>query len=683
MLKRMVCGRLGGSRRVSVVAALAVAGALAVTPGAWAAAPAFTQISGSPFSTGAGTFPDSVAFSSDGLLATANNTGDFLKGPPGTVSVFSTGADGTLSQVGGSPFATGARDTVSVAFSPNGRLLAATSLLSPVLDGPSRVSVFSVGPGGVLAPVSGSPFATGAFAYSVAFSPSGGLLATANTDDNTVSVFSVASDGALTPVSGSPFGTGNAPVSVAFSPSGGLLATANASDNTVSVFSVASDGALTPVSGSPSATGTGPTSVAFSPGGTLLAVANFGLGGDPPSLDNTVSVFSVASDGALTPVSGSPFTTGNGPGSVAFSPSGRLLATANTGAAGAPGFTGNTVSVFSVASGGALTQVSGSPFTTGNAPFAVAFSPGGLLATANFSDDTVSLFAPGPPSASIASPASGAIYALGQQVATSFSCSDAYGPGISSCTDSAGSSSPGILNTSTPGSRTDTVTATSKDGQTGTAEISYTVAAPPSAAISSPAGGSTYTRGQVIDASYGCREGTSGPGLSSCAGTVPAGAAIDTSTPGQHSFTVTALSRDDQRTTTTVSYTVVLPDNRFSISNVHTSSHGTVSFRARFPGSGTTDVLETAWLDNYAQTATLLNPAAHRFTFARKHLRVAGSGAIKITVAPNRAGRRLIAHHRYQVVLRLWVSYTPANGTQRDTGIYHLLIPRHRHPRHG
>ncbi|MBV8997018.1 MAG: beta-propeller fold lactonase family protein [Pseudonocardiales bacterium] len=105
------------------------------------------------------------------------------------------------------------------------------------------MSVFSVGADGTLSPVPGSPFATGAKPSSVAFSPSGRLLAVANAYDNTVSVFSVGAGGTLSPATGSPFATGRNPVSVAFSPSGLLLAVAHANDNTVSVFSVA--GSLT------------------------------------------------------------------------------------------------------------------------------------------------------------------------------------------------------------------------------------------------------------------------------------------------------------------------------------------------------------------------------------------------------------------------------------------------------
>ncbi len=185
----------------------------------------------------------------------------------------------------------------------------------------------------------------------MAFSPSGGLLATANVAARTVSVFSVGSGGALTPVAGSPFATGSFPVSVAFSATGGLLATANEGGNTVSVFSVGSGGALTAVAGSPFATGSEPASVAFSASGGLLATANEG--------GNTVSVFSVGSGGALTAVAGSPFATGSNPISVAFSPSGGLLATANSNA--------NSVSVYAD-SDLALTGVPANITTNATAP---------------------------------------------------------------------------------------------------------------------------------------------------------------------------------------------------------------------------------------------------------------------------------------------------------------------------
>jgi 6-phosphogluconolactonase len=341
----------------------------------------FQQVPGSPFATNDS--PIGIAFSAGGgLLATANYSG---------VSVFSVNRrSGALSGVPGSPFGGVGRGN-AVAFSPDGRLLAETGGYPDPAMG-----VFSVNAStGALSPVAGSPFFLSQ-SGGVAFSPDGHLLAATI---GGVGVFSVdPSTGGLSAVPGSPFGTGFG--AVAFSPSGDLLATIASADS-VSVFSVdPTTAALTAVAGSPFSTGprSGAESVAFSPNGRLLATANLNAG--------TLSVFSVnPSVGTLTRVVGSPFHdpraglgAGSGVASVAFSPDGRLLAAGNTTEVYPNPRPVHSVSVFSVnPTTGALSPIAGSPFSTPSVVWGVTFSPaGGLLATANISVSSVSVFSTAP-----------------------------------------------------------------------------------------------------------------------------------------------------------------------------------------------------------------------------------------------------------------------------------------------
>ena len=71
-----------------------------------------------------------------------------------------------------------------------------------------------------------------------------------------------------------------------------------------------------------------------------------------------VSGFSVAADGSLTVVSGSPYPAGTAPAGLAITPNGRYLYATD---AGAP-----EVYAFAIATNGVLTAVVGSPFALGS-----------------------------------------------------------------------------------------------------------------------------------------------------------------------------------------------------------------------------------------------------------------------------------------------------------------------------
>jgi len=200
----------------------------------------FTQITGSPFTTG--TRPVSIDYSTligtNTLFAVTANSGS------NNLSVYKVDlSSGAFTQVPNSPFAAGNTPLLSV-FSP---LIGTNTLFAAAVNnnGPN-ISVYSVNTNnGFLTPVIGSPFSAGSGARGLAFSPLIGgttlFASVANFNLNTVSIYSVnIGTGAFTLLGSMP--TGARPIYTAFSPLVGgtklYLAVANQVGNSISVYTV-------------------------------------------------------------------------------------------------------------------------------------------------------------------------------------------------------------------------------------------------------------------------------------------------------------------------------------------------------------------------------------------------------------------------------------------------------------
>ena len=85
----------------------------------------------------------------------------------------------------------------------------------------------------------------------------------------------------------------------------------------------------------------------------------------------------------------------------------------------------------------------------------------------------------------------------------------------------------------------------------------------PTISLTRPAAAAMYTLGQSVSASFACADELLGTGIATCVGSKANGAAIDTSTIGSKSFTVTALDRAGNSTTKTVTYSVIYPFSGF------------------------------------------------------------------------------------------------------------------------
>jgi hypothetical protein len=219
------------------------------------------------------------------------------------------------------------------------------------------------------------------------------------------------------------------------------------------------------------------------------------------------------------------------------------------------------------------------------------------------------------------------------------------------------------------------------DNLAGSATTSFTIAAspapaaaykftfPPSITVAQPANGASYTRGETVRASYTCVDGTGAPGLSSCDGTVPRGALVDTSTAGPHGFTVTGMSRSGASTVRTIHYLVVLASNRIVVAAPQLRGNGGGTIDVTVPGPGVLTVVETAWSAHQREPRINRQAVVSRAAAAPSH-----SGTVTLRLLPAPAGRRLLRNSRGQRLrIRLAVTFAPTGGPPRQLTKYGLL----------
>ncbi len=329
-----------------------------------------TEVPGSPFHTGGlgggGGFIASNRIVTVGNFLYVSNSNSF------DISGFSIDVEsGSLTPVPGSPFPTGGigGDAFSLAATPDGQFLYAAMALS------ADIHPFRIDPdNGRLTPI-GDPIPAGAprSVNGVKVSPDGKWLAVALTrvpPHGQVAMFAIDPEtGGLAAIPGSPFpvrdpgGPDGVAAGLDINCASDTLFVAEGTRDTtiVDVLRIDPDtGALTPIDGSPFTPGVGVNSNVgvLSPDESLLFVSNQGFGNP----GNTVTVFTVASDGSLILVPGSPFDAGGGsiPSGMATDPTGAFLYVTKENPPG--------VHVFSVDPSGQLTAVPGSPFPTGQGP---------------------------------------------------------------------------------------------------------------------------------------------------------------------------------------------------------------------------------------------------------------------------------------------------------------------------
>ena len=273
-----------------------------------------------------------------------------------TIAGFIHHADGQFTPLPGSPFSAGGAGSGSgiaaqgaVQVTGDGRYVIAVDA------GSNELSVLRIERDGALRLVAGGVISSGG-AKPVSVAEHSGLVYVANSGpaNTNYTGFVLRDDGRLQPLAGStvtlPFSA--QPGDVLFNSTGDNLVGTEVGLSQIDSFSVGSDGRLTPAADSPfAAQGLGPFGSEFSPTNpSQLFVSNAHNG----SLAGTVSAYSVASDGTLNSIGGSPFADDQtAPCWIEITHDGEFLFTINTAS--------GSISRYQIAADGTLTLVGSTP----------------------------------------------------------------------------------------------------------------------------------------------------------------------------------------------------------------------------------------------------------------------------------------------------------------------------------
>jgi 6-phosphogluconolactonase (cycloisomerase 2 family) len=324
---------------------------------------------GSPVTTG--TSPTAATVASAGSFFYVTNGG--------SNNVSGYGIDpntGALTALVGSPFTIGGLSAPTSIAATQSNVDSFLYVTNPGTSGPGSISAAAVDGAGALTDVTGTPFPAGntpsGAVFAESFSDGLEYLLEANTADNKLAAFAFTSTtpGAPTlPAFFPTIVTGNAPTSVATmsiypvgaEASNNMAYVANSGDNTLSSYNVTNGtGDLYSVTPSIPTNETG-----------LRAVTAAATDADCPcyvfaSVQRGIAAFTADQNGILTPLTGTPFAAGAGPGPIAMLNT-QFVYVVNT--------TDQTITGYVIQGTVPLTAVPGPAVPTGRGPTSIIVIP--------------------------------------------------------------------------------------------------------------------------------------------------------------------------------------------------------------------------------------------------------------------------------------------------------------------